>query len=223
MDGGSVHVDGGPVHVDGGPVHVDGGPVHVDGGPVQVDGGSVHVDGASVQVDGGSVHVDGASVHLDGGSLHEIFEKKKRPKAGARSSTLAFGPLSQVVRVDMLDRLPPEFIFLGQVMLVAMLISLVLAVALIALTYRRLKRIRIPPDADFFTTLRHVPLTLAILLDLLDFGLDFFSVPIAWVLLGKVGLQSLRSVTIVEEIIPGTQFLPTMTAAWIIARLLPGK
>jgi len=120
----------------------------------------------------------------------------------------------------MLDRIPPEFIFLGQVMGVAMLVSLVLAGALIALTYRRLKRIYIPPDADFFTTLRHVPLSLVLFLDLLDFGLDFFSVPIAWVILGKLGLQSLRGVAVVEEVIPGTQFLPTMTAAWFAARLL---
>jgi hypothetical protein len=120
----------------------------------------------------------------------------------------------------MLDRIPPELIFLGQVMGVAMLISLVLAGALIVLTYRRLKRIHIPPGADFFTTLRHVPLSLVLFLDLLDFGLDFFSVPIAWVILGKLGLQSLRGVTVVEEAIPGTQFLPTMTATWIAARLL---
>ncbi len=121
----------------------------------------------------------------------------------------------------MLDRLPPEFIFWGQIMLVAMLVSLLLAVVLMAFTYRRLKRLRIPPDADFFTTLRHVPLTLVIFLDLLDFGLDFFSVPIAWALLGRLGLQSLRGVTVVEEIVPGTQFLPTMTLAWCAARLLP--
>ena len=81
-------------------------------------------------------------------------------------------------------------------------------------------RIHIPPDADFVTTLRHVPLSLVLFLDLLDFGLDFFSVPIAWVLLSKLGLQSLRGVTVVEEIIPGTQLLPTMTAAWFAARLL---
>jgi hypothetical protein len=120
----------------------------------------------------------------------------------------------------MLDRIPPEFIAIAQVMLAAMLLSLALAVVLIALTYRRLKRLHIPPDADFVTALRHVPLSLVLLLDLLDFGLDFFSVPIAWVLLSKLGLQSLRGVTVVEEIIPGTQLLPTMTAAWFAARLL---
>ncbi len=120
----------------------------------------------------------------------------------------------------MLDRISPELALMGQIMLVAMLLSLVLAGILIALTYRRLKRIRIPPGADFVTTLRRVPLTLVLFLDLLDFGLDFFSVPIAWVILGRLGLQSLRGVTVVEEIIPGTQFLPTMTAAWFAARLL---
>jgi hypothetical protein len=29
----------------------------------------------------------------------------------------------------------------------------------------------------------------------------------------------LRGVTVVESLIPGTQFLPTMTVAWIVARL----
>ncbi len=120
----------------------------------------------------------------------------------------------------MLDRIPPELVLFGQVLGVAMLLSLALAGALLILTYRRLKRIRIPPDADFFTALRHVPLTLVLFLDLLDFGLDFLSVPIAWVILGKLGLQPLRGVTVVEEVIPGTQFLPTMTAAWLAARLL---
>ena len=120
----------------------------------------------------------------------------------------------------MLDRIPPEFVSIGQSILIAMSISTALASLLLALTYRRLRRIRIPPDADFFTALRHVPLTLVLFLDLLDFGLDFFSVPIAWVVLNKLGLQPLRGVTVVEEIIPGTQFLPTMTAAWFAVRLL---
>jgi len=120
----------------------------------------------------------------------------------------------------MLDSLPPEFALGAKVMGVAMLLSLGLAGALLALTYRRLKRLRIPPDADFFTALRHVPLTLALFVDLLDFGLDFFAAPVAWVILSKLGLQSLRGVTVIEELIPGTQFLPTMTAAWFAARLL---
>lgn len=121
----------------------------------------------------------------------------------------------------MLDRIPPELVLFAKAMGIAMLISLVLAAVLLALAYRRLKRLHIPPGADFATTLRRVPLTLVLFLDLLDFGLDFFSVPVAWVVLSRLGLQSLRGVTVVEEIIPGTQFLPTMTAAWLAARLLP--
>jgi hypothetical protein len=37
-------------------------------------------------------------------------------------------------------------------------------------------------------------------------------------LLGYLGLKPLRGVTVMESLIPGTQFLPTMTVAWIIAR-----
>ena len=98
-------------------------------------------------------------------------------------------------------------------------LSLVAAILLILLTYRRLRHLRLPPDADFTTCLRAVPISVVITLDLLDFGLDVFSVPIAWVLLGKLRLQGLRGVTVLEEMIPGTQLLPTMTLAWIGIRL----
>ena len=98
-------------------------------------------------------------------------------------------------------------------------LSLVAAILLTLVTYRRLRRLRLPPDADFMTCLRAVPISAVIILDLLDFGLDVFSVPIAWVMLGKLGLQGLRGITVVEEIIPGTQLLPTMTLAWIGIRL----
>jgi hypothetical protein len=57
-----------------------------------------------------------------------------------------------------------------------------------------------------------------VLLDLLDLGLDFFSAPVAWVILTKLGLGPLRGVTVVESLIPGTQFIPTMTLAWLFAR-----
>jgi hypothetical protein len=98
-------------------------------------------------------------------------------------------------------------------------LSLVAAFLLILVTYRRLRYLRLPPDADFMTCLRTVPITVVIILDLLDFGLDFFSAPIAWVMLGKLELQGLRGITILEELIPGTQLLPTMTLAWIGVRL----
>jgi hypothetical protein len=98
-------------------------------------------------------------------------------------------------------------------------LSLVAAILLTLVTYRRLRRLYLPPDADFMTCLRAVPITVVIILDLLDFGLDVFSAPIAWVMLGRLGLQGLRGVTVLEELIPGTQLLPTMTLAWIGIRL----
>jgi len=67
--------------------------------------------------------------------------------------------------------------------------------------------------------MRATPLSVAILLDLLDFTFDIFSIPFTWVLLGYLGLQPLRTVTIIEALIPGTQFIPLLTIAWIIARL----
>ena len=94
-------------------------------------------------------------------------------------------------------------------------LSLVAAILLTLMTYRRLRRLRLPSDADFMTCLRTVPISVVIILDLLDFSLDFFSVPIAWVILGKLGLQGLRGVTVLEELIPGTQLLPAMTLTWI--------
>lgn len=98
-------------------------------------------------------------------------------------------------------------------------LSLLAAILLTLVTYRRLRHLRLPPDADFTTCLRAVPISVVIILDLLDFGLDVFAVPIAWVMLGKLGLQGLRGITVVEEIIPGTQLLPMMTLAWIGIRL----
>ncbi|MEA3308509.1 MAG: hypothetical protein U9Q70_03230 [Chloroflexota bacterium] len=103
--------------------------------------------------------------------------------------------------------------------LIAMGSALVLALLLLLLTYRRLKRIRIPAQADFFTTLRHVPLVLVIILDLLDFGLDFLGAPVGWVILSHLGLENLRGVTLVEGLIPGTQPIPTLTIAWILAKI----
>ena len=101
------------------------------------------------------------------------------------------------------------------------LMTLGLALSLIMLVWvvRRVKRIQLPANADALTALRSTPISIVILLDLLDLTLDFLSAPFSWVLLGYLGLQPLRAVTTVEAFIPGTQFLPTMTAAWIVARL----
>lgn len=97
-------------------------------------------------------------------------------------------------------------------------ISLALALLLLAYVLVQVRRIHLPPDADFFTALRLTPFSVVVLLDLLDFGLDIFSAPVSWILLGRLGLAPLRGVTVVEELIPGTQLIPTMTLAWLFAR-----
>ncbi len=83
----------------------------------------------------------------------------------------------------------------------------------------RVKRIRLPADADLLSALRATPFVVVLLLDLLDFSLDFLSAPISWILLSRLGLAPLRGVTALEGLVPGTQLIPTMTAAWLVARL----
>ncbi len=107
---------------------------------------------------------------------------------------------------------------IGWIILGIMALAVILALTLLALTYRSLKRIQIPQDADFFTTLHHVPFTLVVILDLLDLGLDFLSAPVGWLILSSFGLERLRTVTVVESLMPGTQFIPTLTGAWILAK-----
>lgn len=97
---------------------------------------------------------------------------------------------------------------------------LILAILLLGWIVWRVRRINLPANADFFTTLRATPFSVVLVLDLLDFSLDFLSAPVAWMLLSYLGLQPLRAVTTVESLIPGTQFLPTMTTAWLIARFV---
>lgn len=101
-----------------------------------------------------------------------------------------------------------------------MLTALIAGVAVLALAVRKLRRIRVPADADFFTAVRAVPLSLVVGLDLLDFGLDVFSAPIIWVLLNRTGLQALRNTAAIEALIPITGPIPTMTISWFAARLL---
>src|SRR5437588_4315938 len=57
-------------------------------------------------------------------------------------------------------------------------ISVTLAALLLTAVHRRLRRLRVPSGADFFTTVRAVPLALVVGLDLLDLGLDMLSAPI---------------------------------------------
>ncbi|NOK59051.1 MAG: hypothetical protein GFH27_549349n46 [Chloroflexi bacterium AL-W] len=97
--------------------------------------------------------------------------------------------------------------------------SVFVAVIGLIMLIRSIRRIRVPPNADFFTTMRYVPFALVILLDLLDFGLDMFSAPVMWIFLDRMGLPNLRNKATVEALIPFTGPIPTFTVGWFLARL----
>lgn len=98
-----------------------------------------------------------------------------------------------------------------------------LALLLLAWAVSGFWRVDLPPNAGFWEALRATPLGVVLLLDLLDMLLDIFSAPVAWVVLGRLGLQPLRGVAVLEAFIPGTQFIPVLTLAWIAARLGVGS
>jgi hypothetical protein len=98
--------------------------------------------------------------------------------------------------------------------------GVVLSALLLIWILWRVRRIDLPAGADAITALQKTPFIVVLALDLLDLGLDFFSAPFAWALLGRLGLTPLRGVTVVEGLIPGTQLVPTMTLAWLFARWL---
>jgi hypothetical protein len=112
-----------------------------------------------------------------------------------------------------------ELIDLLKILAMLMLAALILAGVALTVAVRKLRRIRLPADADFFTAIRAVPFTLVAGLDLLDFALDVFSAPIMWVLLNRTGLQALRNTAAIEALIPITGPIPTLTIAWLAARL----
>ncbi|HEX9941948.1 MAG TPA: hypothetical protein VGG03_08030 [Thermoanaerobaculia bacterium] len=96
--------------------------------------------------------------------------------------------------------------------------ALILSAIVLAWAFRALRRVRVPPNADFFTAVRAVPLSLVVGLDLLDLALDFLSAPIIWVILNRYGLQALRNVAAFEALLPFTGPIPTLTLAWFAAR-----
>lgn len=105
------------------------------------------------------------------------------------------------------------------VVLALMGASIFVALLGLLMLMRSIRRLQIPHEAGFFTTLRHIPLALAVLLDLLDFGLDIFSAPIIWIVLSRMGLPNLRNKATIEALIPFTNVLPTFTLCWIAARV----
>ncbi len=94
------------------------------------------------------------------------------------------------------------------------------AVLLLVNASQQIAHLEVPEGADFFETLQHIPITVPIALDLLDLAFDIFAAPISWFVLELLGLQSLQGVTVIEGLLPGTGFLPTMTIAWFIARTM---
>jgi hypothetical protein len=84
----------------------------------------------------------------------------------------------------------------------------------------RMRSLNIPADATFTETLHLTPLTIVLAIDLLDLGLDVLAAPLSWVILDRLGLKALRGVATVEALLPGTQFIPTMTLCWFGVRLL---
>lgn len=106
-----------------------------------------------------------------------------------------------------------------QALLVVSAVALGLAVLVGLWVWRSVRRLRLPPDATFVEAMRLTPFSVVLLLDLLDLGLDFFSAPISWMILSRLGLQQLRGASVLEAVIPGTQAIPTMTLAWLLVRL----
>lgn len=119
----------------------------------------------------------------------------------------------------MLENLPNETRLFIYILITVFTSGLLLSILLLLWVLWRIKRIHLPEGADFLTALRFTPLSVVLLLDVLDMTLDIFGAPVAWVVLGKLGLHPLRTVTVVESFIPGTQFIPLLTASWLIARL----
>lgn len=105
-------------------------------------------------------------------------------------------------------------------LLIAMGVALMIAVVGLALIWRSVRRLDVPPTAGFFATMRYVPLALVVLLDLLDFGLDIFAAPVSWLVLDRLGLKGLRNKAALEALIPFTQPIPTFTLGWVAARTL---
>ncbi|HEY0783508.1 MAG TPA: hypothetical protein VGE98_13700 [Thermoanaerobaculia bacterium] len=97
-------------------------------------------------------------------------------------------------------------------------VALIVGSAVLVVAYRKLRRLPLRRDADFFTTIRAVPLSLVIGLDLLDLALDVLSSPIIWLLLNRLGLKALRDVATIEALIPISNVIPTLTIAWFAAR-----
>jgi len=116
-----------------------------------------------------------------------------------------------------------ELRLLMNVAAVVMVISLAMALLLLVVAIRQVKKIRVPPNAGFVATLQGTPFVVVLGLDLLDLALDVFAAPLAWAILEYLGLKGLQTVTVIESLFPGTQLIPTLTLCWAAARLMPDQ
>ncbi len=98
-------------------------------------------------------------------------------------------------------------------------VALAIALILIAWVFIKIRRIRLAPEANTLDALRAAPLSVVIILDLLDFALDVFSAPISWLLLDRLGLKPLRGAAVIKDIIPFTGYIPAMTIGWVGVRV----
>jgi len=94
---------------------------------------------------------------------------------------------------------------------------------MLAIAVRRLRSLNIPPDASFSETLLLTPLSIVIAIDLLDLALDVLAAPLSWAILDRLGLKALRGLAAVEALLPGTQFIPTLTLCWFGIRILESR
>ncbi|MGB8643749.1 MAG: hypothetical protein WCF84_00800 [Anaerolineae bacterium] len=108
---------------------------------------------------------------------------------------------------------------IGYFLLFAFVAGLLVIAALCAYIIWRVRRINLPDGAGFMMALRAAPLSVVLLLDALDFTLDVFSAPFTWIILGRLGLAPLRGVAVIKDLIPFDNFIPAMTAAWLVVRL----
>lgn len=112
---------------------------------------------------------------------------------------------------------------IGLIIFAFMAVSFVLAMILFVFVIRRLQRLDVPADAGFAETLLYTPFVLVVFLDLMDFGLDVLAAPFTWVILDRLGLRALRGFAAFEALLPFTQFIPTMTVAWLAARVFGSR
>ena len=113
-----------------------------------------------------------------------------------------------------------DFRNIALIVLILMVCAGAIGGLLLVVAVRRIRSLEIPPDATFSETMALTPLSVVIAIDLLDLGLDVLAAPLSWAILDRLGLKALRGVATVEALLPGTQFIPTLTLCWFGVRLL---